>query len=47
MKECFTTISLKPHTYEKIRNEAEATGMKMYALVDHMAENYIRNRGND
>lgn len=42
----FTTISLRPETHERIRNEADVTGMKMWALVDRMAENYLNQRGN-
>lgn len=42
----FTTISLRPDTHERIRNEAEVTGMKIWFLVDRMAENYLNQRGN-
>lgn len=41
----FTTVSLKSRTHERIRQEADATGLKIWALVDRMAENYFNQRG--
>ncbi len=43
----FTTISIRPRTHERIRYEADVTGLKMWALVDRMAENYFNQREND
>jgi hypothetical protein len=42
----FTTISLKMGTHERIRNEADATGLKMWALVDRMTDDYFNHIGN-
>lgn len=42
----YTTVSVKHRTRELIKAEAEATGLKMWALVDRMAEDYFNRRGN-
>lgn len=42
----YTTVAVKHATRERIRAEAANTGLKMWALVDMMAENYFSQRGN-
>ncbi len=34
MKKGWTSVYIKESTREKIRQESEASGMKMYALID-------------
>lgn len=41
--EHFKTVSLKNQTHERIKHEAEATGLKIWALVDLMTEDYFNN----
>jgi len=40
----YTTVAVKHGTRERIKAEAEHTGLKMWALVDQMADNYFNQR---
>lgn len=37
----YRTVSLKSRTHERIKNEADTTGIKMWALVERMADSYF------
>ena len=40
----YTTLAVRHVTRERIKTEAENAGLKMWALVDRMAENYFNHR---
>jgi len=41
----YTTLAVRHVTRERIKAESENTGLKMWALVDRMAESYFQHRG--